>query len=138
MTSPIAGVFHSETLKRTRLVGSFIGSDYVLLLEAGLVGKIVQLEGEALFQRRIHRDMSRKANLSDEDVLRWFDPKARVRLSRSRKLHLEYLRAPMHVAHLSAAEKALCVAAIVGGVSFRRARVRAGKFRRRLVSRFSK
>jgi hypothetical protein len=134
MTSPVAGVFHKKTLEKTRLIGSFIGSDYVLLLEAGLLGKIVQLDGEPLFQRRIHTEMSRKANLSDQDVLHWFDPQARLTLSPRRKLYLEYLRAPRRMAESNWIEKSLCLVAIVCGVAFRRTRVLLGKYRRRLIS----
>jgi len=136
MTSPIAGVFHKETLKKTRLIGSYIGSDYVLLLEAGLFGRIIQLNGEPLFQRRIHEEMSRKANLSERDVLRWFDPKANVTVSRHSKLYAEYLRSPIRMAELSWVEKGLCIDAIVSGVAFKRSRVFVGKHRRRLMSRF--
>ena len=137
MTAPVAGVFHRATLKNTRLIGSFIGSDYVLLLEAGLLGKIVQLDGEPLFQRRIHTDMSRKANRSEREVLDWFDPRARVTLSPRRKLYLEYLRAPIRLDDLSPMQKSLCIAAIVSGVSFRRTRVLLGSYRRRLVARLT-
>jgi hypothetical protein len=135
MTAPVMGLFHRETLMRTRLIGSFVGADYVLLLEAGLLGKIVQLDGEPLFQRRIHEEMSRKARVSERDVLDWFDPTASVKLSPKNKLYLEYLRAPMRLDDLSWTEKTSSLAAIVGGVSFRRARVLVGRYRRRLFVR---
>jgi len=137
MAAPVAGVFHRETLKKTRLIGSFAASDYVLLLEAGLLGKIVQLDGEPLFQRRLHAEMSRKANLSERDVLHWFDPQARLTLSPRRKLYLEYLRAPVRIVESSWIEKMLCIAAIVCGVFFKRTRVLLGKYRRRLTSRLA-
>ncbi len=137
LAAPVFGVFHKETLKKTRLIQSFISSDFVLLLETGLLGKIVQLEGEPLFQRRIHPDMSRKAKLSDRDVLQWFDPQARLTMSPRRKLYLEYLRSPIRTVELNRAEKALCIGTIVSGVYFRRARVLLGKYRRRLISRFA-
>ena len=134
MTSPVAGVFHKETLLRTRLIGSFISSDYVLLLESALLGKVIQLDGESLFQRRIHEDMSRKANVSSQDVLRWFDPRARLTGSPKMKLYREYLRAPVRLAELSRMEKALCSSSIVSGVMFKRTRVQLGRIRRRLFS----
>lgn len=137
MTAPVAGVFHKERLKQTRLIGSFQGADYVLLLEAGLVGKIIQLDGEPLFQRRIHPKSSRKANVAPEDVLKWFDPQARLTLPPRSKLYLEYARSPARVLESSWSEKALCVAAIGTGVSFRRTRVLLGRYRRRFTSRFA-
>lgn len=137
MTAPVMGVFHTETLRRTRLIGSFISSDYVLLLESGLLGKIVQLEGEPLFQRRIHEGMSRQANRTDKDVMRWFDPEAHVSRSRRGKLYWEYLRAPTQVSDMAWTAKTLAIVAIVGGVLFKRSRVFLGKHRRRLLSHFS-
>jgi hypothetical protein len=137
MTAPVAGVFHKGTLEKTSLIGSFIGSDYVLLLETGLRGKIIQLDGEPLFQRRIHSEMSHKANLSDREVLQWFDPQARVSLSRRRKLYLEYVRSPRRLDESTWMERALCVTAIVSGVAFRRTRVFLGKHRHRLLARFA-
>lgn len=133
MMAAIGGVFHLETLKRTRLIGSFVGSDYVLIFEASLLGRIVQLEGEPLFQRRIHEESSRKANLSNEEVLRWFDPKARVQISPRKKIHLEYLKSSARLPGPNPFEKALCVGAVIGGVSLKRTRVVAGKYRRRLL-----
>lgn len=137
MAAPVFGVFHKDTLKRTRLIGSYVGSDYVLLLEAGLLGKIIQLDGEPLFQRRIHPEMSRQANRAHRDALLWFDPQARVTLSLRRKLHFEYVRSPAWVVELNWIEKILCTAAIVSGLVFRRTRVFLGKHRRRLISRFA-
>ena len=49
--------------------------------------------------------MSRKANLSEREVLRWFDPKANVSVSRHRKLYQEYLRSPLRMVELNWTEK---------------------------------
>lgn len=130
MTSPIAGVFHKSTLQKTRLIGSFVSSDYVLLLEAALLGSIIQLDGEPLFQRRIHEDMSRQANTATEDVVRWFDPKARSDAHPQLKLYAEYLRAPLYLPELSPLDRFACDGAIALGVAFRRTRVLAGRYRK--------
>jgi glycosyltransferase involved in cell wall biosynthesis len=135
--APIYGVIHKETLQRTRLHGSFVSSDYVVLLETALLGKIIQLEGEPLFQRRIHAQMSTIANLSDQDRLRYIDPQARLALSRRKKLYLEYVRSPIQMVELNWIEKVLCIVTIVCGVFFKRTRVLLGKYRRRLSSRLS-
>lgn len=134
MMAAIGGVFHKETLRQTRRIGSFVGSDYVLMLEASLLGKIVQLDGEPLFQRRFHESSSREANRTTEDVLRWFDPNARMTMSPRKKIYLEYLRSTVRLPGLNPVERALCAAMVVGGVSLKRARVAVGKYRRRLAS----
>lgn len=92
MAHAVFGLFDAELLGRTRLIGSFVSSDYVLLLQMSLLGQIVQLDTEPLFQRRVHPDMSRVANQTTADVLKWFDPEARTRLSEQNRLRLEYLR----------------------------------------------
>jgi glycosyltransferase involved in cell wall biosynthesis len=136
--APMYGVIHKETLKKTRLHGSFVASDYVLLLETALLGKIIQLQGEPLFQRRMHSGMSTIANLTDRDRLHEMDPQARSTTSPRRKLYLEYLRAPVRMSDLSAIEKVLCISTIVFQVPFKRALVFQGKYRRRLISRFAR
>ncbi|MDB4278686.1 glycosyltransferase [Deltaproteobacteria bacterium] len=138
MAASVFGVCNKEILDRTGLIRSFIASDYVLLLEAGMLGKIIQLEGEPLFQKRIHQGMSRKANVSDRDVLDWFDPQARLTIASGKKFYLEYLRSPIRMVELSWAEKVLCIGTIVSGVAVKRTRVFAGKHRRRLVSRLAR
>jgi hypothetical protein len=108
----------------------------VFLLEAALVGKIIHLKGEPLFQRRIHSGMATQAHLTQESRLHFIDPKAEVTTSYLTKLYLEYLRSPFQMDELGPAEKALCVSTIVSGVLFKRARIAQGKYRRRLISRF--
>lgn len=94
MAHAVFGVFNAEMLGRTGLIGSFVSSDYVLLLQMSLLGQIVQLDTEPLFQRRVHPGMSRVANRTKDDVLHWFDPRASSRLSEQNRLRLEYLRSP--------------------------------------------
>ena len=134
LVTAVFGMFHRETLARTRLIGSFISSDYVLLLECALLGQIVQLEGEPLFQRRIHPQMSRQANKTEMEVLRWFDPEARSKLTSRQRLYLEYLKSIYGIDGLNAVERQLCAASLVGSIVSRRARVAAGRWRRQLFS----
>ncbi len=134
MVASVFGVFHRETLEKTRLIGSFAASDYVLLLEVSILGRIIQLEGEPLFRRRIHPGMSRKANLSTEEVLQWFDPKARL----NQRFYVEYVRSAIQLNDLGSTERIACVLAILSGVGLRRTRVILGRHRRNLFSRRSK
>jgi glycosyltransferase involved in cell wall biosynthesis len=130
----VAGVFHRKTLKRTRLIGSFVASDRIVLLDAALLGKVIQLGGEPLFQRRIHPGMSTKANVSQQDRLRWFDPRARSTTSRDTKIVLEYLRSPVRMSEVSWMSKIFCLFSISFGILVRKARVLLGKYRRQLIS----
>ena len=121
----ISGLHNAQLLRRTRLVGSFVSADYVLLLELAMLGRIVFLDTEPLFQRREHLGMSRAANKTTEEVLRWFDPNARSRLSEYNRLRLEYSKSPFMVVGLAPFERLICSIAIVSGytTSFVRSRV---------------
>lgn len=130
LVTAVFGLFHRETLSRTRLIGSFVASDYVLLLECALLGAVLHLDGAPLFQRRIHRKMSRQANRTDAEVLRWFDPAARTRLSSKQRLHLEFLKSIYLSKELSLINKPLCAATLFGSLLYRRTRVVAGSWRR--------
>jgi glycosyltransferase involved in cell wall biosynthesis len=135
VASAAFGVFRTSTLGKTRLIGNFFPSDCVLLLETALLGKVIQLQGEPMFQRRIHPEISTKANVSAEDRLSWYDPQARSRVSPDTKLFVEYLRSPVRMSQLNWLEKLLCLASIVLGAVTRRARVVLGRYRRQLIGR---
>ena len=135
VASAVMGVFHANTLKKTRLLQGFFPADQVLLLETALLGKVIQLEGEPLFQRRIHPGISTIANQSDRDRLHWYDPQASATLPPSAKVFLEYLRSPVRMSDFDWPEKAICIPSIVAGVALRSARVPLGRYRRRLASR---
>lgn len=137
MVFAVFGLFDRAALAKTRLIGSFISSDYVLLLEIGLLGHIVQLDGEPQFQRRLHPQMSRLANKSNKDILRWFDPKARSRLTGRQRLLVEYLRSVRQSPGLGVVEKGLCSAAVLTGVATRQARILPGRVRRSIETRLS-
>ncbi|WP_172300495.1 glycosyltransferase [Pseudoruegeria sp. HB172150] len=133
LVTAVFGLFHRETLARTQLIGTYVASDYVLLLECALLGPVIHLDGEPLFQRRIHEKMSRQANRSDEEVLRWFDPKAsKEKLSSRQRLRREFIKAIYRSDNLSAVEKPVCVATLFGSQTFRRVRVTGGRWRRKI------
>jgi len=66
------GVYRTEKLRRTRLIGSFPFSDHVLLLEVALLGEIWQIP-DVLFQRRYHPGVSDLTNKTQAEFLEWFD-----------------------------------------------------------------
>jgi glycosyltransferase involved in cell wall biosynthesis len=130
LVTAIAGVFRRDALSRTRLIGSFASADYVLLLETAIAGRIRHVEGEPLFQRRVHAAMSRRANVTEQEVLRWFDPKATSTLRPQTRLYLEYLRSTRTVPGPGPFERPLLALAVLSGVAFRRTRVTVGRWRR--------
>ena len=72
------GLFRLPALLETRLHAPYANSDYVLAGELALLGEFHELPG-FLFRRRIHSEMSRKANTTQEEVAVWFDTSNRGR-----------------------------------------------------------
>ena len=69
----VFGLIRTEILKRTALIGPYVGSDRNLLAELGLYGKLL-LVPETLFYRRSHEDDSQRANETPAARAAWFDP----------------------------------------------------------------
>lgn len=131
--SSIFGLIRRDTLARSRLIGSFIASDYVLIMELAALGKIVHLDGAPLFQRRVHENMSRQAHKTKVEVLQWFDPKATSRLSPRTRMRLEYFRSLRRLPGLSPVQRVTCAMAVVSGIMTRSSRVTLGRWRRQLA-----
>lgn len=91
IVTSVFGMFRRDMLARTRLIGSYIASDYVLLAECALLGHIVRLNGPPQFQRRLHKDGSQRANKTPDAVAKWFDPDAVADPRPARRLSREYL-----------------------------------------------
>ncbi|MCR8726837.1 glycosyltransferase family 2 protein [Frigidibacter sp. ROC022] len=134
MAAPVFGLFAREALERTRLIDSFIASDYVLMFEAGLLGTIVRFN-ETLFLRRVHPGMSRLANTKKRDVLKWFSPSAKQRLPTRQRLFIEYHRSVWGRKEIGFFGKIACSVALSLGVWFHRIRVLQGYYRRKAMSR---
>ncbi|MEM7231300.1 MAG: glycosyltransferase family 2 protein [Planctomycetota bacterium] len=87
------GLMRLDGLRKTRLIGAYNNSDMIFLAELLLLGKIREVP-EPLFLRRVHEKSSRAANQTPEDLLKWFDTKARNRwVLPITKRAVEYLRA---------------------------------------------
>ncbi len=78
----IFGVLRRDILQNTPLIGSFVGSDRVLLAELALRGRFCELP-DYLFFRREHPNTSGRA-YSVYRRLQWFDPK------QGKKVYLPY------------------------------------------------
>ncbi|MEL6828601.1 MAG: glycosyltransferase family 2 protein [Pseudomonadota bacterium] len=105
LVTSVFGLYRRDALAKTRLIGSFISSDYALLVECALLGQVVRLEGDPQFLRRLHESNSRRANKKAADVLNWFDPDATVDKKPKRRLSQEYLRSIFHIDDLAYSEK---------------------------------
>lgn len=70
----VFGVFRSDTLNRTSLIGGYTDSDMVLLVESCLLGRIYEIP-QHLFFRREHPNTSTNLYKSHQERMEWFDPK---------------------------------------------------------------
>lgn len=135
MVNALHGLIRADALARTRLLDSFIASDYVLLFELALQGTFVEVD-ERLFYRREHPGSSRGANTRLSDVLAWFDPTSTERqllLPPRMRLLVEYLRSVARTP-MSPTQRALCYATVPTVHAVRRARVLGGRWRREIGS----
>lgn len=108
---PVVGVIRSDVLRQTRLIGSYTGSDHVLLVELALRGAFHEYP-EPLFLRRVREGVSPslQANATPEDRDTWFDTRNRERIAVPRtRLLLEHVRA-IRRARLTRGEALACYA----------------------------
>jgi glycosyltransferase involved in cell wall biosynthesis len=70
---PVFGMFKAEYLRKTQLIGSFFGSDNVLMAQLAMLGEIWEL-GEVLFRLRQHSGRFYEANRSARARSLWYDP----------------------------------------------------------------
>jgi glycosyltransferase involved in cell wall biosynthesis len=89
----IFGLIRSEALRRTRLIGSYIGSDCNLIAELALLGPFVEVEDYLHFIRIHEGSSSFPANSSPWRLQHFFDPSKQdafsIFLSRWRR-YIEY------------------------------------------------
>jgi glycosyltransferase involved in cell wall biosynthesis len=92
LSSFIFGVFRTEVLKRTDLIGSFVESDRVLLVALSLIGPFYEVP-ERLFLRRDHPHSSTKAIGVPQERAAWFNPeKGKHRIYPNWRKLYEYYR----------------------------------------------
>jgi glycosyltransferase involved in cell wall biosynthesis len=106
------GLFRRDLLKKTRLIGSFASSDYVLLSECALIGPILKLDGPPLFSRRLHAGRSRLANTTTEAVSHWFDPDLAGVIDSEGTIWWEYVRSVFTVEGLDCRHRLAAASAI--------------------------
>jgi hypothetical protein len=141
LCNPVFGVVRTEALRRTGLIRPYPSSDVTLLAELAALGQFCEVP-EPLFQRRIHAGSSRQGRGSDRKALpgvaAWFDPLQRRRSVRAPRVRLTVrtVRALLSShAGLGPAARLACAASFVATFWVRRARVVAGRVRRRMLGR---
>ncbi|WP_425092184.1 glycosyltransferase family 2 protein [Tropicimonas sp. S265A] len=129
LVTSVFGLYRRDALIRTRLIGSHISSDFDLLVETALVGKIARLDGPVLFTRRLHDGISTRANATRKDLVNWFDPDARDTGGPFGTPFWRFLGSVVRVPGLTVGQR-------LGGclaIAERMLRVRAGSIKRSLV-----
>ena len=79
MCDPVFGVYRSEYLRKTQLIGPFCGADYVMLGELAMLGQIWEID-EVLFRLRAHPKRSMQANATARARTAWYSPNAAKKL----------------------------------------------------------
>jgi hypothetical protein len=131
MVNAVFGVIRRDALAKTRLIGPFVASDYVLMVELAMLGRFTRLD-EPLLLRRKHPQGSRhEVNPTLADVAAWFHGGSRRKpLCPPRlRLTLEYMRS-VYNAPVPVATRLACAGVVVPALTERRLRVTAGKWRR--------
>jgi glycosyltransferase involved in cell wall biosynthesis len=137
MCDPVFGVFRSDYLRKTRLIGSFFAADYVLLGELAMLGEIWEVE-KVLFRLREHSGRSMEANRGLRAHAAWYDPAA------ARKLFImpdwegmvwELFKSALR-SSLLPAEKTRCCLVIPAVHYWRRFRNAGGRLKAEVKARF--
>jgi glycosyltransferase involved in cell wall biosynthesis len=93
LANPLYGLMRREVVARTRLMGPYPGSDLVWLAEMALQGEWREVPGR-LFIRRLHPQMSTRANTTRSQIAEWFDPSRKGQnATEAWRITGEYLRA---------------------------------------------
>ena len=134
MANAVFGLTRSSALRRTRLIGPFPASDYVLLAELAMLGPIVEVP-EMLFRRRLHEASSQEATGSRHAVQHWFDPSQRgPLLSTRQRLLIEYSRSAWQLAP-SAPDRLASLSSIPQVMLTRQGRVVGGRWKQQITGR---
>jgi len=127
----VFGLMVSDALRRARPIGAYRSSDWVLLAELSLLGKLVVVP-EPLFFRRDHEGRSLRANDTKLSYGQWMDPTIKKPQEELPRVFVELVKG-IEWSPLSRTEKLSCQAAMTMEFVKRHARPRARlAFRTRL------
>lgn len=135
MVNAVFGLIRADDLRKTGLIGAYVASDYVLMVELSLLGAFLHVD-EPLIGRRWHPGGSRQeANPTLADVQAWFDGGVQRSfvVPTSLRLPFEYLKSTLG-APISPPMRLICAAAVLPVVVIVRTRVALGSVRARLQS----
>lgn len=137
LCNAVLGLHRRETLRGTKLIQPFVGSDAVLLLECVLAGQVAEVPGP-LFERRVHAEGSHEANRSRQALERWFAPDKRLRIRIPIGLRLlgGYLDAVVR-AEMSWGKRLLVALFVAGCFTYKRLRIVLGRGKRVLTGKRS-
>jgi glycosyltransferase involved in cell wall biosynthesis len=113
----VFGVVRTPAMRRTSLIGPYVGSDRTFLAELGLQGRLVRI-GDDLLLHREHagRSVNEIADLRRRTV--WFDSKARGPAFPHWRLMREYMHA-VNASGLPPAERQRCLMAVARWIKWR-------------------
>jgi glycosyltransferase involved in cell wall biosynthesis len=132
---PLFGLIRSDALRKTRLIESFIGSDYVLLAELAMIGQLWEIP-DVLLQRRVYAGMSNVVHQTRAQWLAWMDSSqsgARSPLPDSIQIGWQCARSACRLP-LTRIEKILCCLTIPTAWYLRKLRDFAGRYKRRFMA----
>jgi len=137
MCDPVFGLYRTEYLKRTRLIGPFIGADYVMLGELAMMGEIQEVN-ELLFRLRAHEERSMQAQQNTRARVAWYNPtaaKKRFVLPDWEQMVWEMSKSALR-APLPSTEKLKCLVAVPAVHYWRRFKDAGGRWKRKVRARF--
>lgn len=105
--TPIYGVMRTSTLRKTGLIGPYIGSDSILIEELLMHGEFLEVT-EQLFLKREHRQRSMRECRSFDKRIEWFTGKPASRLLFPKLRWLRERIKATHRAPLARDEKLAC------------------------------
>lgn len=108
----IFGVTRASALRKTSLIGNYMGADRALLAEISLLGRIYVIPEYLFFRRKHPQAYSERVFLNKRERLAWWTRKGRssaraLELGFPWRLYLEYLRCVRRVS-LNSSERLLC------------------------------
>jgi glycosyltransferase involved in cell wall biosynthesis len=79
LVNVIYGLVRSDALRKTRLMGNFVGADEVLVLELALYGKFLEIPTSRFFRRMHEKAFSQMRSYQEKQV--FFDPAVAVKMN---------------------------------------------------------
>lgn len=138
MACAVFGLMRTRVLRQTRMIDRFIASDYVLLAELALLGRLREVPRECFF-RRVHARISTYANRDPSALLQWYDPTLlhyRGWMSPMMRLGVEYAASTWRLP-LSPTQRVLCGATALWTWYVRELRNSVGRWKIRMRRAFA-